>query len=156
MTSPEPSVFTFIEIPSDSVIEKINGIDLITSLTSLHSLLPSRRLDVIQECYRIVKNGGYFLVCEHDINEQDVDAKLFLDMYYNLREMVWERKRDTQRTNYYQTKEQWTTLIEQVGFKRVKNKFEPKYYANQLQKLYNGQEIQNPYYTYYALYQKIQ
>jgi len=155
MTSPQPSVFTFTEIPSDSVIEKIgNDVDLVTSLTSLHSLLPSRRLDVIRECYRIVKNGGYFLVCEHDINEQDVDATLFLDMYYNLREMVWARNRDLQRTNYYQTKEQWTSLIEQVGFKRVKNKFETKY--NQLQKLYNGQEIQNPYYTYYALYQKIQ
>ena len=155
MTSPEPSVFRFIEIPSQSVIEKINGIDLVTSLTSLHSLLPSRRLDVIRECYRITKNGGYFLVCEHDINEQDADAKLFLDIYYNLREMVWARKRDTQRTNYYQTKEQWTAVIEQVGFKRVK-KFEPKYYANQFQNLYNGQEIQNPYHMYYALYQKIQ
>lgn len=152
----DPSGFTFIEIPSNSVIEKINGIDLVTSLTSLHSILPSRRLDVIRECYRIAKNGGYFLICEHDINEQDADAKLFLDMYYNLREMVWSKKRDTQRSNYYQTKEQWTTLIEQVGFKRVKNKFESKYNANQLQKLYNGQEIQNPYYTYYALYQKIQ
>ena len=54
------------------------------------------------------------------------------------------------------TKEQWTTLIEQVGFKRVKNKFEPKYNTNQSPKLYNGQDIQNPYYTYYALYQKIQ
>jgi hypothetical protein len=150
----EPSGFTFIEIPSDSVIEKINEMDLVTSITSLHSLVPSTRLDVIRECYRIVKNGGYFLVCEHDINEQDSDAKLFLDMYYDLREMVWVKKRDTQRTNYYQTKEQWTTLIEQAGFKRVKNKFESKY--NQSPKIYNGQEIQNPYYTYYALYQKIQ
>jgi hypothetical protein len=159
MSLREPEGFTFVEI-SDAEpvsIEKIgNDVDLVTSLTSLHTLLPSRRKEVIKECYRIVKKGGYFLVCEHDINQQDTDAKLFLDMYYNLREMVWMKKRDVQRTNYYQSKEEWTTIIEQEGFTRVKNKFEQKYNANLLQKLYNGHEIQNPYYTYYALYQKIQ
>jgi dsRNA-specific ribonuclease/SAM-dependent methyltransferase len=158
MSSVEPNGFTFVEI-SDAepvLIEKINNeIDLVTSLTSLHTLLPSRRQEVIRECYRIVKKGGYFLLCEHDINEKDTDAKLFLDMYYNLREMVWAKKRDVQHKNYYQSKEQWTTIIEQAGFTRVKPTFEQKYNANQLQKLYNGHEIQNPYYTYYALYQKI-
>jgi len=158
--------FTFILANKESPKISISNdkIDLITSLMVLHHLENPR--NTIEEFYRILSPNGYLIIREHDcLPGMEDTITQQLDLYHGFYEAVLGEPDKLENPEFpmnyfakYYSNDDWTKMIEAVGFKRIDNipSLEEKYRMGRVKRNYKmGQKIKNPYYYYYAVYQKI-
>ena len=140
-----------------------HSFDIITSLMVLHHV--NNPAATISEMFRVLKPGGLLIIREHDIDgEADPDGRTFLDMLHGFYEVVWATPGHQENPNHvetyfarYKNRETWTQLITDAGFQRIETPY--------LNQIYNqadikrtsqfGKKIINPFYFYYAVYQKL-
>ena len=134
-----------------------DSIDLAIMIMSLHHIkLPSETLG---EVFRILKPGGLLVIKEHDIATDDTDAQTYLDILHGLYSLSWCKEGYCEDPDFcinywanYRSKEDWTTLIETIGFRRDTKK--PLYNMAECEREYTGVHIRNIGYSYWAIYEK--
>ena len=141
--------------------QKPKTFDLITCLMSLHHI---KNPNIFRNIYNLLNDDGLLLIREHDIKMTD-NNKLFLDIMHGLYNISFPKSNNTQEnithcdTFYaeYKTKDEWTKLICNAGFKRIQNqKLNEKYNMSNIKREYNpNKSIKNIQFAYYAVYQKI-
>ena len=162
----EPPLFSYSQIQdeSDPVIDLPTGsVHFCTCFMSLHHV---RALDkVLSQLARVVQNGGYLLIREHDIaQDRDPDGKVFLDIMHAMYETVWALRGQQENAEHFDTyyahfrsKEQWTELLAAYGFRRVlfAGDGERRFYRmSEVRRDYTKPYCKNLPHAYYALYQR--
>jgi ubiquinone/menaquinone biosynthesis C-methylase UbiE len=140
------------------------SIDLVTMIMSLHHI---RSADLsLAEAHRILKPGGLLIIKEHDIADEDEDARIYLDVLHGLYSLSWCAEGQCENPEFcanhwanYRSKEHWTALAERVGFVR-NTEHEPQYRLAECHREYitvtpyHVRHIRNIGYSYWAIYHK--
>ena len=99
---------------------KNNFFQVVSSIFTLHhvnSLQP-----FLKEIYRVVKPGGFFIIIEHD-SYNDYD-KMLLDIEHKMYGVIYDKREDyCDKPDFMETynRFEWRFLLEQVGFKYVRD-----------------------------------
>jgi ubiquinone/menaquinone biosynthesis C-methylase UbiE len=135
--------FQFKLINNNKLDFKDNSFDLITCILTLHHI---KEMDkIIREIKRILKNGGIFLLIEHNAYT-DYD-KLIIDIEHLLYSAIYDKKENyIQNPDYIQcyNKYEWNFIFEQYGFKC--EKMDTLVFDNEHQSRYD-----NIYYSFYSI-----
>ncbi len=154
--------FKRLEWNNPKIPELTHSFDLITSLMVLHHIRDPAA--TISEMFRVLKPGGVLIIREHDIDgETDLDGRTFLDMLHGFYEVFWATTGHQENPNHvdsyfarYKNREAWTKLITDAGFQRIETPYLNQIYNQaDIKRTYQfGKKIINPFYFYYAVYQK--
>lgn len=155
--------FKLLDWKFPTIPEPAHSYDLITSLMVLHHV--NNPAATISEMGRVLKPGGLLIIREHDIDgEADPDGRTFLDMLHGFYEVVWATTGHQENPNHvetyyarYKNRETWTQLITDAGFQRIETPYLNQIYNQaDIKRTYQfGKKIINPFYFYYAVYQKL-
>jgi SAM-dependent methyltransferase len=154
---------TYIQTP-DYIPISDNSIDVVTMLMSLHHIRDP--LITIHEAYRILKEGGIVIIKEHDIAENDNEARTYLDILHGLYCKSWCRKGCEEDSKFcetywahYRPKELWTSFMELAGFSRITT-YDYLYRLAECSREYKAitpyfvRHIRNIGYSYWGIYEK--
>lgn len=159
-----PIDFKFVKLNPDEtrIPSEDNSTDLLSSFMVLHHLNDPE--GYIKEFNRVLIKDGILLIREHDIQgDSDRDGKLFLDMLHGFYEVVWAKTGEQENPDFvktyfanYKDRQNWTTMIERNGFRRLNHAELELYYnhADLVRDYSAGRKIKNPFYHYYAVYVK--
>jgi SAM-dependent methyltransferase len=96
-----------------------NSVCLVTALMSLHHIKYAEKY--IQEIYRILRPGSFFIMQEHDVSQ--IQQRISLDILHGMYSMVWclEGRQENPLfcDNYYgeyKSRAEWRALMHKHGF----------------------------------------
>ena len=97
-----------------------NSFDLMTIYMVMHHIPHIQSF--IKELFRVLKNGGYLLIREHDCSPEDM--RMFLDIQHGLYALVLSPVVETPDfcttfQTYYKSRAQWREMLCEAGFTEV-------------------------------------
>jgi hypothetical protein len=93
--------------------------DLVSCFVGLHHMAPSRLMPFLESIARITRPGGYFIVRDHDVKTQNMDA--FVSLAHTVFNAVLGEPWDNNRTEprHFASIDEWIARIEAAGFRHT-------------------------------------
>ena len=117
---PEGNKFQFQYYDGQKLPYMNNSFDLMTIYMVMHHIPHIQSF--LKELFRVLKNGGYLLIREHDCNPEDM--RMFLDIQHGLYALVLFPIVETPDfcttfQTYYKSRTQWREMLCDIGFTEV-------------------------------------
>ena len=100
--------------------------DLVTAMMVLHHVLDDCVDSMCEEIFRVVRSGGFFVLREHNCNEQDEVLSNFLDQVHGMYSLVWSNPREMNPEEFsnhfcaqYRSHREWKQKLLRVGFREL-------------------------------------
>ena len=117
---PEGNKFQFKYYDGQKLPYMNNSFDVMTIYMVMHHIPHIQSF--IKELYRVLKNGGYLVIREHDCNPEDM--RMFLDIQHGLYALVLSPIVETPDfcttfQTYYKSRTQWREMLCDAGFTEI-------------------------------------
>ena len=160
---PEGNKFQFKYYDGQKLPYMNNSFDLMTIYMVMHHIPHIQSF--IKELYRVLKNGGYLVIREHDCNPEDM--RMFLDIQHGLYALVLSPIVETPDfcttfQTYYKSRTQWREMLCNAGFTEITSDSISEENRRDFNRLTSGRigatrpngEIANLLNTYYGVFVK--